>query len=161
MSSFLKSFGELKKNLKKDFSALPVKKIAILGDTSTQLLVQAIKGIGYDEGINLEIFEAEYDQIDHEIFDAGSELYSSSPEFVVIFHSVQKLLNKYNNLSEGQKKTFAFDTLEHFNELLSTINSRNSCKIIFCNFAEINDNVFGNFANKLDFSFIYNLRKIN
>ena len=73
----MKSFSELKRNLKKDFSAMPVKKVAVLGDTSTQLLVQAIKGIGYDEGINLEIFEAEYDQIDHEIFDSGSELYLS------------------------------------------------------------------------------------
>ena len=157
----MKSFSELKRNLKKDFSAMPVKKVAVLGDTSTQLLVQAIKGIGYDEGINLEIFEAEYDQIDHEIFDSGSELYLSNPDYVIIFQSSLKLLNRYNKLPDEQKKSFAADTLAHINELLSIINSRISARIIFFNFAEINDNVFGNFANKLDFSFIYNLRKIN
>ena len=157
----MKSFSELKRNLKKDFSAMPVKKVAVLGDTSTQLLVQAIKGIGYDEGINLEIFEAEYDQIDHEIFDSGSELYLSNPDYVIIFQSSLKLLNRYNKLPDEQKKSFAAETLAHINELLSIINSRISARIIFFNFAEINDNVFGNFANKLDFSFIYNLRKIN
>ncbi len=161
MTGFLKSFGELKKNLKKDFSALPVKKIAILGDTSTQLLVQAIKGTGYNEGVNLEIFEAEYDQIDHEIIDEGSELYSTKPEYVIVFQSSQKLLSKYNKSTDAEKRTFAKDTIVHIKELIGIINSRLSCKIIFCNFAEINDNVFGNFANKLDFSFIYNLRKIN
>ncbi|MEO8514077.1 MAG: HAD-IIIC family phosphatase [Ignavibacteria bacterium] len=151
----------MKKNLKKDFSSLPVKKIAILGDTSTQLLVQAIRGFGYEEGINLDIFEAEYDQIDHEVFDADSELYSSNPDFVIIFQAVQKLLNKYNKSSDESKRTFANDTLAHIKDLTGIINSRNKCKIIFFNYAEINDNVFGNFANKLDFSFIYNLRKIN
>lgn len=161
MTGFLKSFGELKKNLKKDFSLFPVRKIAILGDTSTQLLVQAIKGTGYEEGIRLEVFEAEYDQIDHEVFDAGSGLYSSGPEYVIIFQSSQKLLSKYNKSSDEGKRTYAEDTIDHFKELIGTINSRLSCKIIFCNFAEINDNIFGSFANKLDFSFIYSLRKIN
>ncbi len=161
MSSFLKSFGELKKNLKKDFSSLPVKKIAVLGDTSTQLLVQALKGTGYEEGINFEIFEAEYDQIDHEIFDQESELYTSNPDYVIIFQSSQKLLANYNKSTEEKKKTFAADTLAHISVLINIINSRIKSKIIYFNFAEINDNVFGNFANKLDFSFIYNLRKIN
>lgn len=161
MSNFLKSFGELKKNLKKDFSAMQVKKVAVLGDTSTQFLVQAIKGLGFDENINFEMFEAEYDQIDHEIFDAGSELYSSAPDYVIIFQSAQKLLSSYNKTSDEKKRSFADITLAHINELCGIVSSRLKCKIIYFNFAEINDNVFGNFSNKLDFSFIYNLRKIN
>lgn len=161
MTSFLKTFGELKKNIKKDFSPLPIKKIAILGDTATQFLVLAIKGRGYDEGVNFEIFEAEYDQIDHEIIDTDSELYSTNPEYVIIFLSSQKLLSRYYKSADELKSTFADDTLSHLKELFSIINSRLSCKIIFFNFTEINDSVFGNFANKLDFSFIYNLRKIN
>lgn len=140
---------------------MQVKKVAVLGDTSTQFLVQAIKGLGFDENINFEIFEAEYDQIDHEIFDAGSELYSSAPDYVIIFQSAQKLLSSYNKTSDEQKRSFADITLAHINELCGIISSRLKCKIIYFNFAEINDNVFGNFSNKLDFSFIYNLRKIN
>lgn len=161
MSSFFKSFTEIKKNLKKDFTSLPVKKIALLGDTSTQLLVHAIKGVGFDAGINCEIYEAEYDQVDHEIYDDNSGLYASKPDYVVIFLSVQKLLRKYNTAPEVQKRTFAADTLAYIHELNGMINSRLSSKIILFNFAELNDNVFGNFANKLDFTFIYNLRKIN
>ncbi len=45
---YQKNFNELKKNLKKDYSSLKVIKIALLGDSSTQLLAQAIKGCGYE-----------------------------------------------------------------------------------------------------------------
>jgi len=64
-----KKFFELKKNLKKDFSSLKVVKIALLGDSSTQLLAQALKGQGYEAGINFDVFEADYNQIEGQIFD--------------------------------------------------------------------------------------------
>ena len=150
----MKEFNQLKKNLKKDFSSLPVKKIAVLGDSSTQLLVQAVRATGYDEGVNLEIFEAEYDQIDHEVFDQNSELYTSQPDLVIIFQSVYKLLSKFNKTKFEGKKFFSENTIAHIKELCSIISSRLKSKIIIFNFPEINDNVFGSFANKLDFSFI-------
>ncbi len=40
-------FIELKKNLKKDFSGLKKVKLALLGDSATQFLTQAIRGHGY------------------------------------------------------------------------------------------------------------------
>ena len=54
----MKDFNQLKKNFKKDFSDLKKVRIAILGDSATQFLVQAIKGQGYEDGVNYEIFEA-------------------------------------------------------------------------------------------------------
>ena len=41
-------FIELKKNIKKDFSAFNKIKISILGDSSTQYLSQALRGYGYE-----------------------------------------------------------------------------------------------------------------
>ena len=41
----MKNFLQLKKNLKNDFSELKIIKVAILGDTATQFLTQALKGI--------------------------------------------------------------------------------------------------------------------
>lgn len=156
-----RSFNILRKNLKKDFNGFQKIKIALLGDSSTQFLVQALKGYGYEIGINFDIFEAEYDQIEHEIYDSNSGIYSSSPEYVIIFQSSEKLLAKYFERDLKEKSSFADDILTDIRNLVDTINSKQKCKIIFFNFGEINDGVFGNFANKLDFSFVRHVRKVN
>ena len=48
-----KKFIDLQKNLKKEFPKFPCIKTVIIGDTSTQLLVQAVKGYGFELKINL------------------------------------------------------------------------------------------------------------
>lgn len=62
-------FADLKKNIKKDVSGLLQVKLALLGDSSTQLLNQAIKGYGISRRLNFDIFEGDYDQIDMLIMD--------------------------------------------------------------------------------------------
>lgn len=161
MPASVKSFNELKRNLKKDFTAFPQKKLAVLGDTATQFLVKALRGYGYEAELNLDIYEAEYNQIDHEIIDSTSELYTSNPEYVIIFQSTQKLLNNYFETAHAGKNKFAEERLSQIRNFIATINERMKCKVIFFNFGEINDNIFGNFSNKLDFSFSYQVRKIN
>ena len=88
----LKNFIQLKKNLKKDFSNLKPIKLAILGDTATQFLTQSLRGLGYDNSINLDIWEADFNQIERQVFDFSSELYQFKPEIVIIFKSSHKLL---------------------------------------------------------------------
>ena len=94
----MNSFLQLKKNLKNDFSNLKIIKVAILGDTATQFLTQALKGLGYDNSINLEIWEADFNQIERQVFDLSSELYEFKPEIVIVFQSSHKLLDKYNKI---------------------------------------------------------------
>jgi hypothetical protein len=60
----MQTFSELKKNLKKDFTNLKKVKIAILGDTATQFLMQALRGVGYLGGFDLQIWEADFNQVD-------------------------------------------------------------------------------------------------
>jgi FkbH-like protein len=157
----LKNFIDLKKNLKKDFSKLQIIKVAILGDSVTQLLTQAIKGYGYEVGINFEIFEADYNQIERQVFDMSSDLYQFKPEFVIIFHSTQKLIKSFYKLSNQEKSKFSDKQIEEVANIYNIITSNQSCKIIYFNFPEINDNVFGNYSNKTDISFVYQTRKIN
>ena len=45
-------FNELKRNLKSDLTGLPSFKIAVVGDTATQLLCTAIRGMGVERGYN-------------------------------------------------------------------------------------------------------------
>lgn len=154
-------FSTLKKNLKKDFSSFKKVKIAVLGEFSTQLLVQALKGYGYEIQLNYDIYEADYSQIERQIYDPGSELYSFEPEFILIFNSVQKQLVNYYKGDIKSKKCFSTTFLNKISALLDTIDTNSKSTVILSNLPEINDNVYGNYSNKLDFTFIYHTRKIN
>ncbi|GHT45384.1 hypothetical protein AGMMS49965_22280 [Bacteroidia bacterium] len=158
-------FTTLSKNLKKDFSHLTPIKVAVLGDSATQFLVQALRGTGYEFGFDLQVFEAEFNQIDRQILDPDSELYAFHAEVVLIFESTHKLLQKYNkklNLTGFENLLgFADDTFAHTKQLISTLQSKTTAKIIFCNYTEEDDRVFGQYANKVEASFVYQLRKLN
>ena len=93
-----KSFIQIRKNLKNKYPDLRTIKVALLGDTSTQFLSQALKGVGYDNSLNLEILEADFNQIEKQVYDLSSELYEFNPEIVILFRSSHKLLSKYNKI---------------------------------------------------------------
>ncbi len=157
----MKEFTQLKKNLKKDFSNLKKIKIALLGDTATQFLNQALKGLGFDNDLNLDILEADFNQIDRQIFDPSSELYEFSPEYVIVFQSSHKLINKYNKLTVENQINLAETEIDSISSIYQTIIEKLSAKVIFYNYTEIDDSIFGNFANKTESSFLFQLRKLN
>ena len=157
----MKVFSQLKKNLKQDFTSLKPIKIALLGDTATQFLQQALRGTGYDQGYDLQVWEADFNQIERQVFDPTSELYELEPEIIIFFQSSHKLNSKYSKLSPDQYDTLADKQLGLIENLHVTIKSHLKAKIIYFNYAEINDSVFGNYANKIKSSFLFQLRKLN
>ncbi|MCW3077774.1 MAG: hypothetical protein JWO32_2383 [Bacteroidetes bacterium] len=154
----IKNFTALKKNLKKDFSGLTQLKVALAGDSSTQFLNQALRGFGFEEGYDLKIYEADYDQLDGQLLDTSSELYQFQPQFVIIFQSIQKISKRFY---KSNKSDFATNFLEEVKNYYTTLTNHLNARIIYFNLAEINDNVFGNYSNKTDQSLIYQVRKIN
>jgi len=161
MDNTMKTFSELKKNLKKDVSQLTSIKIAVLGDTATQFIVQALKGEGIDHNINLQIWEADFNQIERQVLDPSSELYEYSPESVLIFKSSHKLLLKYNKLDLSNQPKLADSEMASIKDLVANIHNNISAKVIYFNYAEIDDSVFGNYASKTESSFLFQLRKLN
>jgi FkbH-like protein len=158
---YMKPFSQLKKNLKNDFSNLKPIKVALLGDTATQFLSIALRGMGFEMGFDLQIWEADFNQIERQIFDPESELYQFNPEVIIVFQSAHKLLQKYNKLKPGEYDSLADKQLELVDILCAAINAKLNSKIIWYNYAELDDSVFGNYANKMASSFIFQLRKIN
>jgi FkbH-like protein len=157
----MKEFSDLKRNLKKDFSKLKPVKVAILGDTATQFLTQALRGAGFDSGFDLQFWEADFNQIERQVFDSGSELYHFSPQIIIVFQSSHKLLGKYNKLKTDHS-SFASNELNNIKNIYDTLISANpKSKIIFYNYNEIDDGVFGNYSNKIESSFLFQLRKLN
>jgi FkbH-like protein len=155
------TFQSLKKNTKKDFSSFPKVRTAVLADSAIQMYVTSLKGLGYEAKTDFEIFEADYNQIERQIYDPNSELYQFNPEFVIIFYCTNKLLKRFGTLQISEKWNFAQKTIAEFQNLFDNLSNNLKCKIICFNFNEIIDNVFGNFSNKTPYSFNYQLRKIN
>lgn len=155
------TFNELKKNIKKDFSGLKQLKLALLGDSSTQLLAQAIRGSGYEKHLNINVFDADYNQVDRLIMNVASELYVYKPDYTVIFEAGHKLLQKFNKMNETERATFAESQFDRISKLIDVLQSNVKTKVICFNYAEEDDRVFGNYANKVQSSFIFQQRKLN
>jgi FkbH-like protein len=151
---------ELKRNLKSDLTGLPSFKIVVVGDTATQLLCTAIRGMGVERGYNIDLFEAEYNQVERQLLDPTSDLYQFNADFIVIFQSTHKLGEHHSMLSTEQQAILSDDRI---NFLVSVCENPALAgkKIIYFNYPEIEDTVFGSYANKVESSFTYQVRKLN
>lgn len=155
------SFSDLKKALKlinPDFKKI---RIAVLGDSATQLICTAIKGMAKLEGFEIELYEAEYDQLKQEIIDTDSALYQFEPEFILLFHSTQKLAKSFYKKDISKKEIFANDWMDEISYFLSIINQHLKTNILFLNFVETDDAIFGNYGLKTRASLNYNIKSIN
>ena len=154
------TFKELKRNLKKDLSDYPTIKVALVGDTATQFLAMAIKGMGVERGYGINLFEAEYNQVERQFFDPISELYEFDADFVVVFQSTHKLGEKHSLSTLEQQQALADGQINFVRSIVENP-ALASKKIIYFNFPEIEDTVFGSYANKVESSFTYQVRKLN
>lgn len=161
MRQYMSTFNELKKNLKKEFHHFRKIKIALLGDSATQFLSQALRGCGFDFSYDFEILEADFNQIEQQVFDPTSELYEFKPDIIVLFHASHKMLGKYNKLKPENYGNLADAQLELIKSITENINKNINVKIIYYNYTEIDDHVFENYSNKINSSFLFQLRKLN
>lgn len=154
------SLVELSKRLKKDLGGLPISKLAVVGDTATQLLCTAIRGMGVERGYNINLFEAEYNQIERQLLDPTSDLYQFDADFIIIFQSTHKLGEHHSMLNTERQTTLADERISFLASVCE--NPALAGKKIICfNYPEIEDTVFGSYANKVESSFTFQVRKLN
>ena len=104
------TFKQLKKYAKTDISQLPQYKLAVMGDCATQHLATAIRGYGAYAGLGLSVFDADYNQIDAQVMDAASELYTFAPNAVLIQMCTEKLYEAFCAAPLNSRASFAEDT---------------------------------------------------
>ena len=155
------TFTQLKKNSKKTLEGRVRYKLAVLGDCATQHLTTAIKGYAYEEGYGLEIFEADYNQIDIQVMDDQSQLYLFQPQSILIYMCIQKLYEDFCAMPSSQRTSFAEIMGEKIVNYWNSINQVTKVHILQFTFTYDNDNVFGNYALKTESSFSYQLIKLN
>jgi len=154
------TFKELKKKLKDISPNLPEVRVALVGDTATQLLATAIRGMGVCRGYRIELFEAEFNQVERQIQDPSSELYAYGADIIVLFQSTHKLCEFHSRLSQERQVALADERIAFVASICENPSFAN--KIIIClNYPEIEDGVFGSYANKVSTSFTFQVRKLN
>ena len=155
------TFQQLKKLSKTDASALPQYSLAVLGDCATQHLATALRGYGVSVGIRLNLFDADYDQIDAQVMAPDSELYRFAPQGVLLQMCTEKLQEAFYDRPPEARASFAEDTYARIRQIWSRIGSRIPATVLQCNFPLIDDGVFGQFGNKTEQSFLFQQRKLN
>jgi len=138
----------------------PSLKVALLGDTATQLLVTSIKGEAIDRNIALDIYEGEYNQVERQLLDPTSDLYQFDASIVVIFQSTHKLCEHHSLLPTEKQEMVAEERLSFLASVCENPAFTDK-KIIYFNYPEIEDTVFGSYANKVEASFSFQVRKLN
>lgn len=154
------TFKELKKALKLNISG-PEKKLAILGNCSTQFLAVACEGCAKIRNINLKVFDADYNQIEAQLMNPQSETYEFRPDYILLYFSSEKLYEEFLRRDLGDRPLFATDIIDKILNFWILIQRNTNAKILQINFVELNDRVFGNYSAKMDNSFIYQIRKLN
>ena len=158
----MKSFSQLKKLSKSPINTeQKTINVAILGETATQLLHTSLKGILFDLEYNCNIYEADYNQIDTEIFDTNSKLYSSNPDYLIIAYSAEYFRKVFYESNKKSKNFFALNKVKDIKNKIQYLRENISSRIIVLNLNEDTDLVFGNFANKTSDSLLYQTRKFN
>ncbi len=154
-------FTRLKNNLKKSTDGFALIRLAVLCDYSSQHLAVAVKGYGIEKKTLVDIYEADYDQIEQQVFNGASAFYAFQPEFVFLSKSSYKLLDAFYATAVAERSSFAERTMLQLRTLIATAQQRLNATIILTNFIELNDAVFGNYAANVSVSFLYQVRKLN
>ena len=153
-------FRELIKASKNDVEGKEYR-LAVLGNVATQFLSQAVAGYAHLEGMNLKVFDADFNQIDAQLLDKESETYGFSPDYILIYLATDKLYEEFMERDAEGRAGFADDVIERLSAYWDMAERNCSARILQMGFTEIDDRTFGNFGVKTEVSFIYQMRKLS
>ena len=154
------SFNELRKAAKQVVEGKEVR-VAILGNCATQFFAKSLLGYAKLSGINANVFDADYNQIEAQLLDVDSELYHFSPDTIVLWLATEKLYEEFLDMPLSNRAHFADIYIEKIRGYWELIEKNSKAKVIQMNFTEIDDKVLGEYSAKVDISFIYQIRKLN
>ena len=154
------TFKDLRKNSKQIALSTP-RRLAILGNISTQFLAVAIRGYAALEKLPLTVYDADYNQIDAQLLDPTSEVYSFSPDSILLWLGTDKLYEEFLDLPLEARSNFASSTMQKITMYWDLISKNSKANILQMNFTEIDDKALGNYSCKVNSAFVYQIRKLN
>ena len=156
----MQSFKQLRRICKDREVLSGAPRMALVGDTATQFLATALRGESISRGFDLNLFEAEYNQVERQFLDPTSELYAFDADYIVLFQSTHKLGEYHSSLSDAEQSQLATNRLDFVASICQNPQMVGK-KLICMNYPEIDDAVFGSYANQVESSLTYQVRKLN
>lgn len=154
------SFKELRKASKLGMSGKELR-LAVLGNCSTQFFSVAVRGYAGLEKLNVNVFDADYNQIDMQLLDKGSEVYRFQPDCILLWFASDKLYEEFLDLSLSERNGFADAYMQKLEYYWDLVGKNSNARILQMNFTEIDDKALGQYSAKVDSTFIYQIRKLN
>ena len=154
------SFRELQKACKLVIYGIEIR-LAVLSNCATQFFSEAIEGYGKLSGLNLSVYDGYFNQIEEQLLDPSSEVYSFNPDEILLWLSTERLYEEFLDEEISVRSSFAekcMDRIEHYWELIT---NNSNARVIQMNFTEIDDKVLGQYSCKINSSFIFQIRKLN
>ena len=151
----------LRESKRRDYSACDrTLRLAVLSDAAVPQLVPLLRVLLARKGVRAEVYLAEYDSIELEVFNPSSQLYAFAPQAVVFLHALNALRFRYYR-QNGERSRFAEDTAEKISSLWDTFQARSSAVILQSNFMLPYERPFGNFDHKAPESFYPTVMRLN
>lgn len=138
-------------------------KIAVIGNYATQFLSKSLAKAFKNRNATLVLYNADFNSIDFEIIDEHSGLFKFEPDFIVWHESTLGLRDQFYQSAYEERSLFAQSYVRKIEAYLERIKLLlPKAKILFPNHSQIhNDNVFGNYAAKTEYSWFYQVTKLN
>ena len=139
------TFQELKKAAR-TFSA-PGLKLALCGDSATQLLATALRGALALRNLGGDLLETDYNQVERQLLATDSELRLSGAEIAIVWEAAERWWQTNESAEARLERVKAYATAF-------------PGKLIYLNCAPVADGVFGSYAATEE-SFTVRLRRFN
>jgi len=154
------SFKELQKAAGKNVEGNEIK-TAVVGNCATQFFSVAVQGYAKLSGLNVNLFDADYNQIEEQFLDPASEVYRFNPDNIILWIATDKIYEEFLELNNTERKDFSNRYISRLENLWALIAQHSKARILQPNFTEIDDKVIGNYSCKVDTTFTYQIRKLN
>lgn len=153
-------FRELAKASKKDAEGKEYR-IAVLGNVATQFLSQAIGGYAHLCGMNLKVFDADYDQIDAQLLDPSSETYGYAPDYILLYLATDRIYEEFMKSDPSLRASFADEMIGKLKRYWDLIEAHCGARILQMGFTSINDAAFGSYGLRTAEAFAYQMKKLD
>jgi FkbH-like protein len=135
-------------------------RLAVLSDAAVPQIVPLLKALLVHKGIRAEVYLAEFDSIELEIFNPQSDLYAFAPDAVIVLNSLNALRLKYYRQA-AERSHFVDGVVRAAAALWDSFKSRSPALVIQSNYVLPYERQFGNFDHKVGETFYPMVARVN
>jgi FkbH-like protein len=134
-------------SLASNTGGLPLVRMAVLGDHATQQMVKILRATLFQEGFWAEIYEAEFDDMQNEIFDPASGLHRFRPGYAWLCFSSQQYRRRFYHAAPEAQPVLPARWASEIAGLAQVLVERGQ-QVIINNLAPPRERLFGNFSTR-------------